>query len=363
MYSTCLFCHQPLGKNDSVEHFPVGRRLAFDSAKGRLWVVCRKCERWNLTPLEERWEAVEECERAFRATKLRVSTDHIGLARLREGTELVRIGEPQRPEMAAWRYGDQFGRRTRRNVVYGIGGTVAIVGVMWGGPALGLYTGSAVGGVNLLVQAGVHWRHRRRPIAHVSVRDEQGGTQRLALAQLHVGRASLVSGEDGRWALEVPYLSRGERLEYTQNGLRHITESVKLTGDEAQRAAAQILPHVNTMVGRARTVQDAVRVLEEAGSTDATFATAARVRSRSSWGFLRGKVVAGSLAALPTPIRLALEMAAHEDSERRALEGELHVLEAAWKDAEEIAGIADDMFLPESVADDLARLKRQRDGE
>ena len=63
MYSTCIFCQQSLGRNEAIERFPVGRRLAFDEAKGRLWVVCRKCERWNLTPLEERWEAIEECER------------------------------------------------------------------------------------------------------------------------------------------------------------------------------------------------------------------------------------------------------------------------------------------------------------
>ena len=30
MYSTCLFCHGDLGKNAAIEHFPVGRRLAFD---------------------------------------------------------------------------------------------------------------------------------------------------------------------------------------------------------------------------------------------------------------------------------------------------------------------------------------------
>ena len=154
MYSTCLFCHQPLGRNDAVEHFPVGRRLAFDSAKGRLWVVCRKCERWNLTPLEERWEAVEECERAFRATKLRVSTDHIGLARLKEGTELVRIGEPQRPEMAAWRYGDQFGRRTRRNVLIGAGAVAALSVVTWGGAALGLFASGAMSGLSMAFYGG-----------------------------------------------------------------------------------------------------------------------------------------------------------------------------------------------------------------
>jgi hypothetical protein len=53
-------------------------------------------------------------------------------------------------------------------------------------------------------------------------------------------------------------------------------------------------------------------------------------------------------------------MAAHEDTERRALEGELYLLEEAWQQAEEIAAIADDMFLPESVDADLARLRAER---
>ena len=56
MYSTCIFCHAALEANDTIEHFPIGRRLAFDSERGRLWVVCRRCRQWNLTPVEERWE-------------------------------------------------------------------------------------------------------------------------------------------------------------------------------------------------------------------------------------------------------------------------------------------------------------------
>src|ERR671933_2075852 len=101
MSSPCLFCHAALGHNEVIEHFPVGRRLAFDAAKGRLWVICARCRRWNLSPIEERWEAIEECERRFRATRTRVSTEHIGLARLPEGLELVRIGAPLRPEFPA----------------------------------------------------------------------------------------------------------------------------------------------------------------------------------------------------------------------------------------------------------------------
>lgn len=121
MYSTCLFCHASLGANERLEQFPVGRRLAFDSARGRLWVICPRCARWNLSPLEERWEIQEECERLFRDTRLRYSTEQIGMARLADGLELVRIGEPLRPEMAAWRYGRIFGRRMRRNQAAGLG--------------------------------------------------------------------------------------------------------------------------------------------------------------------------------------------------------------------------------------------------
>ncbi len=53
--------------------------------------------------------------------------------------------------------------------------------------------------------------------------------------------------------------------------------------------------------------------------------------------------------------RLALEMAANEDAERRALEGELDELREQWKEAEEIAAIADEMF----VGDTLEEFKRQ----
>ena len=67
MYTSCLFCHTDLGANYFLPTFPVGRRLAFDPKKGRLWVICTRCGRWNLTPLEERWEAIDESERLYLA--------------------------------------------------------------------------------------------------------------------------------------------------------------------------------------------------------------------------------------------------------------------------------------------------------
>lgn len=72
------------------------------------------------------------------------------------------------------------------------------------------------------------------------------------------------------------------------------------------------------------------------------------------------KGIPGTLAGLDADLRLAIEMATHEQAERDAMQGELAELEAMWKHAEEIAQIADDLFVPESVdsfiADEKARL-------
>jgi len=52
------------------------------------------------------------------------------------------------------------------------------------------------------------------------------------------------------------------------------------------------------------------------------------------------------MAAIP---RLALEMAVAEALEQQAMAGEAHVLGARWMEAETVAAIADDMFLPDSI--------------
>src|SRR5687768_17343824 len=90
LHRTCLSCHVALGVNETVEQLPIDRRLAFDSARGRLWVICGRCGTWNLTPIETRWEAIECCERLYRATTERYSTPQIGIALVRGGLPLVR---------------------------------------------------------------------------------------------------------------------------------------------------------------------------------------------------------------------------------------------------------------------------------
>lgn len=327
MYSTCLFCKANLGTNEAVEHFQVGRRLAFDAAKGRLWVVCRSCERWCLSPLEERWEAIEECERLFRDTRLRVSTENMGLARLREGLELVRVGVPMRPEMAAWRYGDQFGRRRKRAFVRaGLG--AGVIGVA-------LASGAAAG-VSVAAFGGIYTNlfqilTKGRPGTVVARIPEKAGIIEVRRKDLDGLRL-----EAGTAPGDLTLVVKTKKM------------PVRFSGEDAVWAAGYLLPALNRYGGNRRQVDAAVDILEVAGGAEQVFTSAAHFRSRKAM----------NVHKLDYPVRLALEMAAHEEQERRALEGELARLETAWKEAEEIAVISDSLLLPTGIEEWIRKIRR-----
>jgi hypothetical protein len=361
MYSTCIFCHSSLGSNEVIEHFPIGRRLAFDAARGRLWVVCQKCERWNLTPIEERWEAIEECEEMFSATRLRVSTENIGLARVREGLELVRIGTPLRPEMAAWRYGDQFGRRRKKHLLYTGVGVAAAAGLVILGPATGIIAGSSWGLWNILNSANSVYQQRRiRAKLMLPGYDAPVG---IRLRQLK--GITILPGPDD-WALRMSFeasgtspvpLSNGRSLRLSRWNRRPEVSTI-LTGEPALQAAAKLLPAINSHGAKREEVESAVRMIGEVPEPTELFARyAALPASVSRPRFGPGSERGHHIMSLPKEIRLALEMATHEESERRALEGELALLQAEWQQAEEIASIADDMFIPDETRDRLTALK------
>jgi hypothetical protein len=50
-------------------------------------------------------------------------------------------------------------------------------------------------------------------------------------------------------------------------------------------------------------------------------------------------------------------MALHEESERRALDGELGELERAWREAEEIASISDDLLVSPGVQTSIDQIR------
>jgi len=369
MYATCLFCNGALGANEVLEHFPVGRRIAYDEAKGRLWVVCRTCERWNLSPLETRLEAIEEAEQAFRATRMKVVSDNIGMAQLGDGLELVRIGPAQRPEFAAWRYGDQFGRRRRkaRALMYpvlgisvlGCGfaaanllGTIAfpelkaaLAGLASFGPYISMTGGAAAFGYSK------HWSQINK-LPRMTVRGPNHELLRVTNSNAQSARLFPAS-RNTDWHLALPSVSVQpatgwlKMLGHREMEL-HQTAPITLTGDVALRALGTIMPSVNVLGGDARVVQNAVNSINEATDVQQLL---------RHGGFPDQKLERqinliehrNRLSVLQPHFRLALEMALHESDERRAMDGELKELELRWRDADAIAKIADEMFLPSGV--------------
>jgi hypothetical protein len=354
LYSHCIFCKEPLGANEAVAHFPVGRTLAFDAAKGRLWVVCPACARWNLSPLEERWEAIEECERAFRDTRLRVSTENVGLARLAEGMELVRVGPALRPEMAAWRYGRTLLRRggwTHRwglGEVTATGAAVAGIGVaVVTLPPVGLVVGALMATGLLSAAAAATMARGPAPASmgrRIVLPDGTTTADHGALVQ-----AIVRTDRDRTAAWELVLRTQRVERTVTQTVLLP-TEDHVLTGRDALHAASVVLGWANRGGGSRREVAGAVGELSRVANAADYFGRAEAAQRRRGWGYR-------SLWEMPPVARLAMEMATHEEGERRAMEGELAELERRWREAEAIAAVADRLALPPEVDAGIDRLR------
>jgi hypothetical protein len=353
MYHNCIFCSAKLGSNDSIEHFPVGKTLAFDSGKGRLWAVCPKCARWNLAPIEERWEAIDEAERQFRDSRMRAHSENVGLAKLRDGTRLVRVGKALPVELASMRYGKAYQRRHALHTSASVAlGTAGAVGAIVFAPAL--VTIAAVASVVIVSSVGVvgilglpaqrlilnkdglprPWalrlanrlveRRRRREHppagAHVAewVQAPIPGA-RIPLSRAQLAGARLTPSNAGPLAVHLPALD------------------LHLEGWHAQSLAARRLIHLNRAGGDAQDLAASVKTIASLGGPAGYLDRAAR----------QGLQI-GPDAAHHGVQALALELALHEETERRAMEGELASLESMWREAEEIASIAD--RLPDGLA-------------
>ena len=374
MYSTCLYCNADLGRNEYLPTFPVGRRIAFDGDKGRLWVVCTRCGRWNLTPLDERWEAIDTAERLFRDTRLRASTDNIGLAQLSPDFELVRIGAALLPEIASWRYGTRLLRYTPerqrvRNIVKR--GTSFIARKAAG--ALASYATT----VGLSDDTMLRVRTFRRSDA-VLARTFDEACNPIVIRYSHLKEAELIRPDkDTPWRLHV----------------RHDMGTATLAEGPGLQAAGKLLATLNFGVASPGEVRHAIAKLDAAGDPAGYFTRVASLAMRTSWGRFPdapdegpiephggsfaeklalqlanrsfwGRGGTGSeeqtpLYRIPSVDRLALEMAANEDAERRALDGELASLHQAWKDAEELAAIADEL-LDDDVLEEFKRVYYER---
>ncbi len=216
-------------------------------------------------------------------------------------------------------------------MIYGVGGAVVVGGIVIGGALAG------VGGA--FVWQGFNFYNifaNARTLA--KLRTDDGRVIKLNNTDLLGTR--LRPGEDGHgFSLEVRKGKKKERFE----------------GAEAERFLGQIIPKMNRMGGEKRTVQAAVSVIEHHGHPD-EFLSYVVTGDR----FQDKKGVPGYVNKMAKPTKLALEMALHEEQERRALEGELWRLERAWEEAEEIAAIADNLLIPTETGDFIE--KHREDG-
>jgi hypothetical protein len=332
VYATCLFCQSRFESNQTLESFPIGRRIAFDATKGRLWVVCRRCERWNLSAIDERWEAVEDCERLFQNARERISSENIGLARLDSGLELVRIGNALRPEFAAWRYGDQFGRRRRKSII-----SASTLAITVGAATAGALTLGAVAG-------GAYWaywvakelaaRKRRRHLV-ARVPTSEGETLTVLSKHLADARLATIVGDATGWKLMLPHLG----------GMQTLRDN------DALLAVSLIMPSINGAGGTQRMVDRAVKRLENFDDPTRYLLSAAAASVHPSRP-------GGALKDLPVDIRLAIEMAVNEENERFLAQGQMFLLELAWEEAEEIAAIADNLTVPHEIEARLEELRK-----
>lgn len=321
MNPACLHCHVRFEGNDVIEAFPFARRVAYDPVKLRYWVVCHRCGKWSMAPMEddERGNTVDQLERWWRGSTHHYSTGGIGVGRYSERFSVVRIGDATWPEFAFWRFGETIQRRKWRwyrdlAVLLGAGAAVAGTGLM------------SLASLSTTLAVLVIARQTYRPLI---------GTWRGVVCRVPAANAE-------RPLMRITHLGVME-LERRPSGLTvkaaHDRGVVRLTGEEAIRLLGFALSWMN-LYGASRTdVATALSHIDDAGGPEAMAEQGvATPRANGS--------VETLLMHYPVSLRVALEMATREHTERRALENELALLRAEWQEAEEIATIASRLTLP-----------------
>lgn len=332
MNATCLHCHKRFPANDVVEAFPFATRVAYDPARLRYWVVCARCGKWSLAPLEEdeRASTIEQLERWWRGSSAHYTAGDIGVGQFSPRFSVVRIGAAGWNEFASWRYARVL--RNRRYRQYASWATTAAINV--GFAVTGILTiGGAVAASASVALAyawlGNYELRNRRSVCRIPA----PSGDREVMRQKDLLHMELVKSRGDGWSLNAVH-SRGVTT---------------LSGPEGVRAMAYALPWLNFVGASDRGVDDAIALIKAAGGPGAIVARAAAPLPTDKSRQMNARL----LAQYPSTVRIALEMATHEESERRVLENEIALLHAEWREAEEIAGIVDTLLVPPGRNDGL----------
>ncbi|HET9986545.1 MAG TPA: hypothetical protein VFQ38_23410 [Longimicrobiales bacterium] len=319
-FSRCLFCRGALPAPEPGGRLPPGRRFAFDPERGRVWVVCGTCARWNLLPLDSRAEVLDELQRRVRDEgRLLVRTAHVAL--LDAGLlHLVRVGPAGLAEEAWWRYGQRLVRR-RQGLQH--------PGARLGADLLSAVTrlGERVGLVDpvpALLRSDVPLEDIVRRLRFGQ--EAWNGRVRCRFCG-SVLRA--IEFEDSWWLY--PFVAEDGALGVGVPCPRcdpWTPEHVfRLAGPTAELLLRRVLAYQHVAGASERLILDAAGQIEAAGSAE-RFARHVSSGRESLW----------RLGPLRT---VALEIALNDDAERRALNGAARTAEVVWRQEEELAAIAD----------------------
>jgi hypothetical protein len=330
MFRSCAFCNTPFDGDGGPSGLGVGRRIAFDEWKGRLWVVCSRCSRWNLTPFDDRLERIEAVARAAGLGRIAASTDQVALIRWQR-YDFVRVGKPPRVELATWRYGERLRNRQRERMKIVVPLTVAAIGL---GIAANVAAGGGFGVIVWNIHRAVDWMYLRIV-----------GSRKVSLIEspicAHCGSIMQLRARHIQHARVVPDAHADMAVVLSCPHCRN--EGAQLTGVEAVQVLRQGLTYINLVRGGRRRAEDAAREVDRVGGPELLLRDIARREL--------------PLSALRPERGLAFEMAVDERAE-------VAELERQWREAEEIADIADGTLGSSTqVEEELRRLKNRQEDQ
>lgn len=335
MIQRCLFCRSPFRENEAFQTMPRGRRVAYDPHRGRLWVVCGKCFRWTLQPMEDREAALYELERSVRdrgtpvAHTANVSLHHVGRALI------IRVGSASLVERAWWQHGRELQKRRDSFDSASSRITAATFGTLQRlGDLLGLSD----------PDVSIHWDDN--PMADI-IR-----WRRFGWAAWH-GRVSCPFCNSTLRALSYdlswwvyPLIQDDGSLQVGVPCPRcdpWTPENIyRIEGPQAETTLRRVLAYQNISGASEGLIRHASHVIEDAGSPGEFTLEAAR-SGQSLWKM-------GPVGAV------ALEIALAESSEQRLLEMDARAVEFLWRQEEELARIIDEELTPRHLL--LAHLRK-----
>ena len=311
--------------------------MAFDPDRGRLWVVCESCHRWNLCPMEERWEALHQLERLVRdKSQLVAETDNIALLNAGE-LFLIRVGKAGLAEQSWWRYGRELHKRrssffsTRSQIAAYTFGAMQYLGELVGlGDEDLSITWDDAPAADILRWRRFGWAAWHGQLdcryCHSTLRALRYDTSWWVRPEIDA---------HGRVSVQVPC----PRCDpWTPKNVYSIE------GPESENVLRRVLAYQHIMGAPEVTIRDAARAIEEAGGTDpqGLEKLVSSQGQKSLWGM--GKTHS-----------IALEIAINESVEHRMMAEELKALEFMWKREEDLARIIDEELTSKVVQDQHQR--------